>query len=254
MTDTAALLGRVSPVAVHNESGKSRIVLVCEHASNYLPDYLNNLGLPASMMVEHIAWDPGALGVAKKLSSMLDARLVYANVSRLMLDINRTPGHAGSIVEISESTKIPGNIGLSDAERAARVEAIYEPFHATLASAAGGVRDPSPWVVSVHSFTPVYKGVSRPWEIGILHNEDQRLSVPLLAALQKDRNLVVGDNEPYAPTDGVYHTIERHTAPNGYPGAMIEIRNDLISDDAGERAWASRLNGIFAQMLLECSF
>jgi predicted N-formylglutamate amidohydrolase len=249
MTDAVDVLDGVSPVDIHNENGQSRIVLVCEHASNHLPPSLENLGLSEAKLKEHIAWDPGALGVARQLSHLMDAPLVYANVSRLMLDINRGPGHAGSIVKVSELTLIPGNANLTAADIAGRVEAIYDPFHAALASIVGRRRNTPPWVVSIHSFTPIYKGIPRPWDIGVLHNEDERLATPLLAALNKDPELVVGDNEPYAPTDGVYHTIERHTAPNGYAGAMIEIRNDLIKDSAGEHIWATRLSEIFRDML-----
>ena len=238
-----------SSVSVRNKNGGSQIVLVCEHASNHIPDHLGSLGLPNSKLTEHIAWDPGALGVAEILSDLLDAPLVHANVSRLVIDINRQPDHPGSIVTLSETTAIPGNVELTSAERSVRCEAIYQPFHAKLDEVLGRREHDKSWVVSIHSFTPVYKGVSRPWHIGVLHNEDTRLSAPLTAALKSDRSLVVGDNEPYAPVDGVYHTIERHTAPFGRLGAMIEIRNDLISDRDGQSAWANRLHDILIEML-----
>lgn len=238
-----------TPVSVRNEDGSSQIVLVCEHASNYVPPHLDGLGLPPDKLVEHIAWDPGALGVAEKLSDMLDAPLVFANVSRLVLDINRQPDHPGSIVSLSEATAIPGNAALSDAERLVRCDAIYQPFHAALEDVVATRRHRSPWVISIHSFTPVYKGVARPWHVGILHNHDTRLSHHLLDGLSKDPGLIVGDNEPYAPTDGVYHTIERHTLRNGFAGAMIEIRNDLISNNQGESDWANRFNHILKGML-----
>ena len=242
-------LANGTPVSVRNEDGGSQIVLVCEHASNHIPDHLGGLGLPPEKLTEHIAWDPGALGVAEKLSDLLDAPLVYANVSRLVLDINRKPDHPGSIVKLSETTEIPGNMGLSDLERSTRCKAVYEPFHTTLDLIVAKRRQRSPWVISIHSYTPVYKGASRPWHVGILHNEDTRLSHQLLNALRQDLGLVVGDNEPYAPTDGVYHTIERHTAPFGFAGAMIEIRNDLLADSEGEADWANRFHRILNGML-----
>lgn len=242
--DVQTFLGGNSAVSVRNEAGVSQIILVCEHASNYIPDHLSNLGLPHEKLAEHIAWDPGAVDVAGILSDLLDAPLVHANVSRLVLDINRRPDHQGSIVTLSETTAIPGNEGLSAAERSIRCEAIYNPFHSRLEQILAARQHSNPWVLSIHSYTPVYKGLYRPWHVGILHSADIRLSSPLIEALKSDRNLVVGDNQPYAPSDGVYHTVERHTKPFERPGAMIEIRNDLIADSAGQIAWAHRLRDI----------
>ena len=244
-----AFLADRTPVSLRNEGGSSRIILICEHASNYVPPHLDGLGLPSEKLSEHIAWDPGALGVAEKLSDLLDAPLVYANVSRLVLDINREPGHPGSIVRQSETTEIPGNTALSEVERSIRCSAVYEPFHAAVTQLIDRRKRRSPWVISIHSYTPVYKGFTRPWHVGILHNEDTRLSHQLLTALRQDPDLAVGDNEPYAPADGVFHTIERHTAPLGFAGAMIEIRNDLISNKEGETDWADRFHRILRGML-----
>lgn len=241
-------LGNRSPVTVRNSNGSSPIVLVCEHASNYIPEHLGDLGLPNEKLIEHIAWDPGALSVAEILSDLLDAPLVYANVSRLVIDINRQPDHPGSIVTLSETTVIPGNIELATEERLARCETIYRPFHERLDRVLVERHQRESVVVSIHSFTPVYRGVSRPWHIGILHNDDTRFSAPVTEALERDRSLIVGDNEPYAPVDGVYHTIERHTAPSGRPGAMVEIRNDLIMHHEGQTEWAHRLHGVLAEV------
>ena len=241
------LSGR-SPVTVRNKNGASQIVLICEHASNNIPDHLDNLGLSDTKLNEHIAWDIGALSVAGILSDLLDAPLVHANVSRLVIDINRLPDHSGSIVTRSEASPIPGNIGLSQAERYTRRDAIYEPFHAELTRVLAERQHCDTWVLSIHSYTPVYNGVNRPWHVGILHNEDRRLSTPLITALKCYRNLIVGDNQPYAPTDGVYHTIDRHTMPFGRMGAMIEIRNDLIADHEGQTEWAHHLKNILTSI------
>jgi predicted N-formylglutamate amidohydrolase len=246
--DVQTFLGGIPAVSVRNETGSSQIILVCEHASNYVPDHLSNLGLPDAKLAEHIAWDPGAVEVAGILSDLLDAPLVHANVSRLVLDINRRPDHPGSIVTLSETTVIPGNEGLSAAERSIRCEAIYNPFHSRLEQVLATRQFSNPWVLSIHSYTPVYKGLNRPWHVGILHDADVRLSAQLIEALKRDRNLVVGDNQPYAPSDGVYHTVERHTKPFERLGAMIEIRNDLIADRAGQVDWAHRLHNILAGM------
>ncbi|MBB6182311.1 N-formylglutamate amidohydrolase [Pseudorhizobium flavum] len=244
-----AFLGSVAPASVYNGSGHSKVVLVCEHASNHVPPQLNGLGLPDFELTRHIAWDPGAFSVAKRLSDLLDAPLVYANVSRLVLDINRQPGHRGSIVEVSELTEIPGNKNLTPLDRETRARAIYEPFHEVLRSTIERRRKANPWIISIHSYTPIYKGVPRPWHAGILHNDDRRLSTDMLEMLRQDPALNIGDNEPYAPIDGVYHTVERHTKPFGYKGAMVEIRNDLIADANGEQEWAERFHQVLTRML-----
>ncbi len=155
-----------------------------------------------------------------------------------------------SIPTISEATEIPGNQGLSAEERARRVAEIYEPFHEALEAAlAAKERSGVVGLISIHSFTPVYRGVERPWPIGILFDADQRLSRPIIERLRAQPDLNVGVNEPYSPRDGVYHTLDRHAQSKGRPSAMIEIRNDLIATPEGEREWGERLAEIFAQLL-----
>ncbi|MEW9834041.1 N-formylglutamate amidohydrolase [Mesorhizobium sp. ZMM04-4] len=237
-------------VRVTNRAGSSPIVLVCDHASNWLPPAYGSLGLPDTDLLRHIAWDPGALPVALALADQLDATLVEAGVSRLAIDCNRPLDAPDLIPPISETTLIPGNAGLSEADRAERVALSWQPFHETIEElvedriAAG--RDTC--LVSVHSFTPVYKGVDRPWEIGIVHDDDERVSAPLIEALKAAGSFTVGDNQPYSPDDRVYFTLERHARTRGLPCAMIEIRNDEIADPEGQRLWAGRLSGIFATM------
>lgn len=219
-------------------------MLVCDHASNWVPPALQGLGLASSDLVRHIAWDPGALQVAQGLSVLLDAPLVHATVSRLVLDVNRDPAHPGSIVSSSEDTRIPGNLQLSAKQRDARVHDIYEPFHRTLASTVEkqSLRHPQLRLVSIHSFTPVYRGLRRVWHVGVLSAEDRRLAQPLLAHLKSDSALHVGDNEPYAPTDGVYHTLGRHSSAGRHRSVLIELRADLIADMSSQRQWANRLH------------
>ncbi|ADZ71976.1 N-formylglutamate amidohydrolase superfamily [Polymorphum gilvum SL003B-26A1] len=236
---------------VENRGGRSPIVLLCDHASNHIPAELDDLGLSGPSLTAHIAWDPGGLGVSRDLSRLLDAPLVHPCVSRLVIDCNRALTARDLIPEVSETTIIPGNAGLSPDERQRRIDLVHRPFHDTIERllaerAAAGLASV---LVSVHSFTPVYKGIERPWEIGILSNHDRRYAEAILADLSTQSDCTVGDNEPYSPADGVYYTLARHGEDNGLACAMIEIRNDEIADAAGERAWAERLAPILTRAL-----
>ena len=228
---------------VENALGAAPIVLICEHASNHIPAAYGELGLSEAERASHIAWDPGALGVARELSARLDAPLVYATVSRLVLDLNRDPSAPDSITTLSERTEVPGNRNLGAEDRARRIAEVYRAFHDAVASliearrVAGLVRA----VVSVHSFTPVYRGVARPWHVGLIFNHDKRLALALEAALRQDRDLVVGMNAPYSPEDRVFHTLERHAERQGLAPLMIEIRNDLIATPDRQKSWSDRI-------------
>jgi predicted N-formylglutamate amidohydrolase len=169
---------------------------------------------------------------------------VHATVSRLVLDVNRDPTHHGSIVTLSEDTVIPGNRELSVEERSRRVQSIYEPYHQALANVIErcATRNNEPRVVSIHSFTPVYRKERRPWHIGVLSADDRRLSQPLLELLRAGDELHVGDNQPYAPTDGVYHTLDKHTYARKLRSVLLELRADLIADDKSRDQWALRLS------------
>jgi predicted N-formylglutamate amidohydrolase len=239
-------------VEVKNRLGAGRFVIICDHASNRIPPAFGNLGLDEKALGSHIAWDPGALAVADRLAARLDAPLVYSTISRLIADCNRAPEAADIMPAVSETTAVPGNTGLSGAERAARLVLAHTPFHDALAAlinerlAAGR----ETWLVSVHSFTPTYKGVFRPWQVGVIHDDDQRLARPLIAALKRLEGVTVGDNQPYSPSDGVYYTLERHARRRGLPCVMIEIRNNEIADAAGQTEWAERLAAVFEMVNL----
>jgi predicted N-formylglutamate amidohydrolase len=237
-----------SAVRVSNPKGSSHYVIVCEHASNWLPASLGTLGLTPADMQRHIAWDPGALPVASRLAELLDATLVESCVSRLAIDCNRPLDAPDLISETSETTRIPGNEGLDAAAREARIALAYRPFHEALADVVASrvAQGRATWIVTIHSFTPVYKGVSRPWHIGIIHDGDERLSAPLLAGLRGVPGITIGANQPYSPADRVYHTLERHARPRGLPCAMIEIRNDEIADAVSQDLWARRLATILS--------
>jgi predicted N-formylglutamate amidohydrolase len=236
-------LGREA-VAVDNPDGRGPCVFVCDHASNWVPPQLQGLGLQPAQLERHIAWDPGAVELARRLSDLLDAPLVHATVSRLVLDVNREPTHHGSVVTISEDTVIPGNRELSVEERSRRVQFIYEPYHQALANVIERcvARHAALGVVSIHSFTPVYRQERRPWHIGVLSGDDRRLAQPLLELLRASGELHVGDNQPYAPTDGVYHTLDRHASVRKLRSVLLELRADLIDDDESRNQWASRLS------------
>jgi predicted N-formylglutamate amidohydrolase len=182
------------------------------------------------------------------MSAALDAPLVAAGISRLVIDCNRPLDAPDLITAISETTLIPGNASVSAAEKARRVAEAHAPFHDAIdALVEQRLRTGAEtWVVSVHSFTPVYKGRQRPWEIGIIHDDDTRIALPLIRALQQEPGLKVGVNEPYSPADRVYYTLERHARARGLPCAMIEIRNDEIASEAGQSVWAARLAAILS--------
>ncbi|RJT38936.1 N-formylglutamate amidohydrolase [Mesorhizobium waimense] len=249
-TARPASLASPETVRVTNPGGSSPFVFTCDHASNFLPAEFGTLGLPAEELSRHIAWDPGALPVARRMAEALDATLVETGISRLVIDCNRPLDAPDLVPPVSETTLIPGNAGLSDKQRAERVALSWRPFHDAIAEIVDKrlARGQETRLVSVHSFTPVYKGKNRPWHIGIIHDEDRRLAAPLIAALQRLSGVTVGVNEPYSPADRVYFTLERHARSRGLACAMIEIRNDEISGEAGQRKWADMLTGIFLDL------
>ncbi|PRX11608.1 UNVERIFIED_ORG: putative N-formylglutamate amidohydrolase [Martelella mediterranea] len=239
-----------APVIVERASGQSRIMLICEHAGRAIPERLGDMGLAADLLESHIAWDPGALAVAKLLSAALDATLVHQRFSRLVYDCNRPPEAADAIPDVSEIYEVPANSGLGPVARAERAEALYLPFHeridTLLDERAHAGRKAI--IVTVHSFTPVFKGKKRDVEIGILHDRDRRLADCMLERAGAAGGYDVRRNEPYAPVDGVTHTLRRHALQPGLLNVMIEIRNDLIADAAGQGAVA----GFVAGLLSEC--
>jgi predicted N-formylglutamate amidohydrolase len=239
----------VEPAAVENPAAAGPFVIVCDHAANAVPPEYAALGLGPGELAAHIAWDPGALGVSRRLAQALDAPLVHATVSRLVIDCNRALDAPDLIAVTSETTAIPGNAALSDAERRRRIACVHAPYHAALEQFMDERLDAgrATALVAVHSFTPVYRGVSRPWEIGVLFDRDRRLAEPLIEAFRAE-GLAVGINAPYSPADGVYYTMRRHGEARGLPCVMLEIRNDLIRDEAGEAAWAARLARVLAPL------
>lgn len=242
----------VFPAIIENGHARGRVVLVCEHASNAFPARWGDLGLTAAQKRDHIAWDPGALGLARGLSRLLDAVLVHAPVSRLIYDCNRAPDMAGAMPARSEVHDIPGNAAISARMRAERTAAVYAPFHASLHGVltqriALGL---APVVITIHSFTPVYHGKKRAVEFGVIHDADPTLAVAIVAAAA-GCGLRTELNAPYSAADDVTHTLRLQATPYGLPNAMLEIRNDLIATPDAEQAMADRLAPVLNMGMVE---
>jgi predicted N-formylglutamate amidohydrolase len=250
--DTSLLLGSkdIAPVLDHNAAGRSPFLLTCDHYGRAIPHLLGDLGLPEGELKRHIAWDIGIAGVAEALSNDLDAHLIAQRYSRLVIDCNRPPGVVSSIPLISEATVIPGNQRIAPGAAELRRQAIFDPYHHHIGEVIDRrLHQSIPTVlVSLHSFTPVYAGIARPWHIGTLYQNDTRLPPLLLRLLRAEGNLVVGDNEPYAVSENTDYTIPVHGDKRGLINSGIEIRQDLIADQAGQTEWADRLSRIFAEI------
>lgn len=226
-----------------NSDGAGPAVIVCDHAANRIPLRLGTLGLAPEVLASHIAWDPGAAEVATRLADRLDAPLVRSGYSRLIIDCNRPLESAESIPLHSAGITVPGNQGLSAGERAARVEALFRPYHdaiAALLDHRAAAARPSV-LLSVHSFTPALNGSHRPWHIGFAYGRDPRLALLLLDAFPTEGKITVGHNQPYSVDDTTDYTLPVHGEQRGLPHVLIEIRQDgLITADDADR-WAARL-------------
>ena len=250
--DTSPLLGEedVPPVHEDNAAGGSPFLLTCDHYGRLIPRALGDLGLPAAELTRHIAWDIGIAGVAEALSKHLDAHLIAQRYSRLVIDCNRPPTAPSSIPRISEATTIAGNENLARDATLARRRAIFDPYHRRIGEVIEQrQREARPTVlVSLHSFTPVYASIARPWHVGTLYHRDTRLPPLLLKWLRGEPELVVGDNAPYAVSDETDYTIPVHGEARGLMNSGIEIRQDLIADPTGQREWAERLSRILGEI------
>ncbi len=252
-SNTSALLGPDDPPPVEfvGRDAPAAVLLTCDHASRAVPAALASLGLDDDTLGRHIGWDIGAAAVTRAMVPLLGAPAILSGYSRLVIDCNRDPADPGSIPAVSDGVTIPGNCDLAAAARTARREALFAPYHAAIAGwidrtlATGQV----PVFLSIHSFTPVMRGFARPWHVGILWDKDGRLPIPLMAALRADPDLCVGDNEPYSARDPAGYSVEQHAERLGLPHVAVEIRQDLIADDAGAMAWAERLADALAPLL-----
>ena len=232
-----------APVTVRNPAGASPFLIVADHGGNLTPRALGRLGVSDAEWQRHIAWDIGIAGVCRAIADALDATIIQQNYSRLIVDCNRTPGTPTSMPEVSEATPVPGNVALSEAQKAARVAELFRPYHdrieAELDRRRAAGRPTA--LVAMHSFTPVFNGVSRPWHAGVLYNRDPRFAHLIMAQLMGEAGLVVGDNEPYSVTDHTDYTIPVHGERRGLHHTAIEIRQDLIAEEAGQQEWGARM-------------
>jgi predicted N-formylglutamate amidohydrolase len=232
-----------APVDIVRPDGEPSLILLCDHASNAIPPDIGDLGLDPADMARHIAWDLGARGLTLSLSDLFEAPAILSRYSRLVIDPNRGEDDPTLIMRLYDGSVIPGNRHVDGAERDRRIAAYHRPYHAAIEAAidralAQGV---TPRLVSIHSFTPQLRGrTPRPWHVGVLWAGDDRLAAPILAGLRAEDELVVGDNEPYSGhLEG--DCLWRHGIARGLPHVLIEVRNDLIGDGAGQAAWATLL-------------
>ena len=235
---------RDEAVEVTNERGRSPFVLVCDHASHFIPPVYDDLGLTPAERLSHIGWDPGALATSLELSALLDAPLVASRISRLVIDANRAADSPGLIWTLSEATRIATNENLTAGERQHRIDAYHRPYHAAIEDVLDRRQraGQESVLVCVHSFTPVFLGVARPWEIGLIHGRDERFTRALQVALAAaDPSLTIGWNEPYSALTGVTYTLEHHGDGRGLDATMIEIRHDDILEPKGVARWAALL-------------
>ena len=248
---SAALLQPEEPPAfdIVNPDGAGRGILVCDHASRRIPKRLGTLGVDPRELSRHIAWDIGAAEVARRLSVTLDVPLVLCGYSRLVMDCNRPHWADDAFTTLSEDVEIPGNRNLAPGDRKMRVDEIFRPYQAAVdrvvQSRLGGAHPPI--MVSVHSFTPIYLGEGRPWDIGVHYRLDERLARLCIEGLRRKEGLHVGENEPYQLALGEDFTIPVHAEARGLPHVLFEIRQDHLASPAGIETWSSRLGTLLAE-------
>lgn len=241
-----------TPVETLVPASDTALLLVCDHARNDLPDEVGTLGLPAEQFSRHIAYDIGARAVTLELARLTGAGAVLSTFSRLLIDPNRGEDDPTLVMRLSDGAIIPGNHPIAPEELAHRLTRFHQPYHAAIRAALDAIvaRGEVPVILSIHSFTPIWRGHPRPWHAGILWDNDPRFARPLIEALRRDPHLVVGDNEPY---DGALENdcMFRHGTLRGFAHAIIEIRQDLIADTAGAHGWAERLARLLPTLLAD---
>ena len=227
-----------------------RLIIACDHASNFVPPDIE-LGVPESEFARHIAYDIGAAAVTRGLTARLNVPAILTNFSRLIIDPNRGRADPTLVMRLSDGAVVPGNARIDEAGKQARIARFYAPFDAAIdaAIAAAQAAGRPPAILTMHSFTPYWRGTARPWQVGILYDRDERLARPLIEALAADpAGLTVGDNQPYGgglPGD----TIDRHATARGLANALVEIRQDLIAGQEGQEEWAERFARILRPLI-----
>lgn len=244
------MLGRddPSPTIVTNRGGASPFLLIGDHAGRLIPRRLSGLGLDPGALDLHIAWDIGVAGLGEALAHRLKACFIRQAYSRLVIDCNRRPGAEASIPPVSDGVVIPGNDRIGSADIAVRQAEIYQPYQDAIAAELDRRAGRETLLISLHSFTPVFQGVVRPWRMGVLHRNDSPLSDRMLAGLQRELGEAAGDNEPYR-MDATDNTVPLHADPRGLDYLELEVRQDLIADAAGQIALAA----VIAPLLIEAA-
>lgn len=235
-----------TPFGLEGRGGRSPFVIVCDHAGRLLPRSLGTLGLSDEDRERHIAWDIGAAAVARRLAGALDGCVVWQRYSRLVIDCNRPLGAIDSIASRSERTVIPGNLNVASADAVARAKEVFEPYHTAIRRALDfqeAVGRPTIFI-AMHTFTPTFLDAARPWHAGVLYNRDARLAKKVLPLLRREGDLIVGENEPYAASAISDFSIVHHAERRGIPYVELEVRQDLVTEEAGQRAWAERLSRV----------
>jgi predicted N-formylglutamate amidohydrolase len=230
--------------------GRPDILLVCDHASNRVPEEFDGLGLDAALLGRHIGWDIGAGDLTRRLADLLDAPAVLARFSRLVIDPNRALDHPQSIARLSDGMAIPGNREVDAAEAARRAERYFHPYHRAIAERVEeALAHGTPALVGVHSFTPIMDGFERPWHAAVLHDDDVRLARAVLASFARYPDLVIGDNEPYTGTSDLTFTVPHHAGRHHLASVVIEVRQDLIDTPHGVERWAFIVKDVLAAPL-----
>ncbi len=254
-TDHGSMIGPQTTESYRILPGRANagIVIACDHANNAFPPGYGTLGLPADQLTRHIAYDIGAAEVARRMSGLLNAPAVMTHYSRLLIDPNRGLDDPTLLMRISDGVVVPGNRSINDKEREKRIGQFYEPYHQALDATLDQciATRVVPILVSIHSFTESWRGKMRPWHAGILWDSDGRLALPLLEELRAEGDIVVGDNVPYTGRlkgDCMW----RHGTMRGIAHCIVEIRQDLIGEEKGQRDWAERLARLLSK-LMRCS-
>lgn len=235
--------GKAPPFTTYNDGGKSPVLLVADHASRHIPAGMKQLGLADWVLEQHVAWDIGSDHLARFLADALDAPLILAGFSRLIIDPNRNPDDTSAIPEISDGIAIPGNMDLDDQQRAWRLETFFNPYHDRIDEEleSFSARGIAPAMIAVHTCSPVFDRVVRPWHVGVMWDKDPRIPVPLMKCLEAMDGICIGDNEPYSGRHPHDFTIDHHAEAAGLPHVGFEVRQDLVKDLAGARKWAGIL-------------
>ncbi|MGB8273828.1 MAG: N-formylglutamate amidohydrolase [Alphaproteobacteria bacterium] len=239
------------PYEIVNAQARTSVVFVCDHASRAIPRALGNLGLSQEALSAHIAWDIGAAEVTRRLSRRFDAVAALAGYSRLVIDLNRALDDPTSIAVISDGTLVPGNRALDHDAARLRADAIFHPYHRAVGGALEALRRQGhvPALVSIHTFTPVFRDAHRPWDVGVLWDKDGRMAVPFMDKLRTEHGLDVGDNLPYSGRDHYAFTVDHHAAASGLPHLSMEIRNDLVASEAGAEKFARLIGDVIEEIV-----